>query len=259
MTEQTITAKTPTGTEYTATATTPLRGNGQSSMRFEVEVPAKSIKFVGTFNKGKDAIMGSAKVGGKRRTVGVQATDEVRAFVEECERPIREAEAAEKAKLEEIAAGIRRLGHAEVESADGLYSHHTAHDGYVAIDSGMSGLPDNTAGKVGRFPVYLQHPDKLVSGELLDGARWFSRAVRIFEDREEADSRQAAAKILDDKERSEEDEAFEKAEATGERQVIRRYTTGCNSPHEECSTDVVTLWAIPNGFRSKETTRTHTW
>lgn len=262
MTEQTITAKTPTGTEYTATATMPensQRTSFKSRMIFEVEVPAKEISFKGFFNERKGAIMGRSKVGKKHQEVGVKVTEEVRRFVEECERPIREAEAAEEARIEEIVSGIQRVNHATVESADGLYSHHTAHDGYVSIDSALSGLPDNTVGKVGKFQVYLQHPDECVSEELLAGARDFYRAVSVFEEREETDLREAASKLLDDKEQREEDEAFERAEATGERQVIRRYTTGCNSPHEECSTDVVTVWAIPNGFRSKETTRTHTW
>lgn len=260
--EQTITAKTPTGTEYTATAATPLRGL-RTQMRFEVEIPAKGVTFAGTYEKNQDAIMSFGKVQGFGKRVGLKATDEVRRFVEECERPIREAEAAEKARIEAIVAGMRRGAERDrstVYSSDGLYSCHPAHESTVSISSEMTDLEDTTRGKLGRHVLYLPtaKEDEIGAG-LLAGARDFHRAADVFYEREEADLREAAAKILDEKKEREEDEAFERAEETGERQLIRRYTTECNSPNEECSTDVVTVWAIPNGFRSKETTRTHTW
>jgi len=50
---------------------------------------------------------------------------------------------------------------------------------------------------------------------------------------------------------------FDTAKATGEKQELKRYMTDCNDPHEECSTDVVTVWAMPDG--SEKTTRMHTW
>lgn len=50
---------------------------------------------------------------------------------------------------------------------------------------------------------------------------------------------------------------FDTAKATGEKQVLRSYTASCNDPHEECSTDAVTVYAMPDG--STKTERQHTW
>lgn len=70
-----------------------------------------------------------------------------------------------------------RINGTEAESVDGLYRQHSAMSGYVSISSEMTGLPDNTRGKIGRYVVYLQHPDAIVSAELLEGALRFSEAV----------------------------------------------------------------------------------
>lgn len=47
------------------------------------------------------------------------------------------------------------------------------------------------------------------------------------------------------------------AKATGEKVAIKRWTENCNDPKEDCETDIVTLWAMPDG--TTKTTRTHTW
>lgn len=50
---------------------------------------------------------------------------------------------------------------------------------------------------------------------------------------------------------------FAVAKETGKRQVLKSWMEDCNDPREECSTDSVTLWAMPDG--TTKTTRTHTW
>jgi hypothetical protein len=50
---------------------------------------------------------------------------------------------------------------------------------------------------------------------------------------------------------------FEAAKTTGERQVLRSYIADCNDPKEECSTDIVTVYAMPDG--TTKTVRNHTW
>lgn len=52
-------------------------------------------------------------------------------------------------------------------------------------------------------------------------------------------------------------EAFNKARATGKPIVLNSWTEDCDDPREECSTDVVTLYAMPDGTR--KTKRQHTW
>ena len=50
---------------------------------------------------------------------------------------------------------------------------------------------------------------------------------------------------------------FEVAKKTGKKQEIKHYMADCNDPHEECSLDVVTVYAMPDG--TEKTERMHTW
>jgi predicted house-cleaning noncanonical NTP pyrophosphatase (MazG superfamily) len=52
-------------------------------------------------------------------------------------------------------------------------------------------------------------------------------------------------------------EIFDTAKETGEQQEILRYLTDCNDPKEECSTDIVVEYAMPDGTKKIE--RNHTW
>lgn len=51
--------------------------------------------------------------------------------------------------------------------------------------------------------------------------------------------------------------AFARAKDTGERQMLRQLAEDCDDPREECSLDICTEWALPDG--STEITRQHTW
>lgn len=48
-----------------------------------------------------------------------------------------------------------------------------------------------------------------------------------------------------------------RAKETGEKVEIRHYTTECHDPNEECSLDIATEWAMPDG--STRITYQHTW
>lgn len=50
---------------------------------------------------------------------------------------------------------------------------------------------------------------------------------------------------------------FEKAKQTGEKQIIETYSVECSDPDEECDTDIVTIYAMPDG--TTKTTQNHTW
>lgn len=50
---------------------------------------------------------------------------------------------------------------------------------------------------------------------------------------------------------------FNMAKKTGEKQQLNRYITDCNDPKEECSTDIVIEYAMPDG--TIKTIRSHTW
>ena len=53
------------------------------------------------------------------------------------------------------------------------------------------------------------------------------------------------------------DAIFATAKETGKKQYINHYMADCNDPREECSTDVVTVYAMPDG--TTKTERQHTW
>ena len=50
---------------------------------------------------------------------------------------------------------------------------------------------------------------------------------------------------------------FEEARKNGKPVEIRHFSTGCSDPKEECSMDIVTVWAMPDGTQKE--TRVHTW
>jgi hypothetical protein len=52
-------------------------------------------------------------------------------------------------------------------------------------------------------------------------------------------------------------DAFQKAREAGEKVIIRKWTVPCEDEEEECSTDIVVEYAMPDG--SKKTEQHHTW
>ena len=64
-----------------------------------------------------------------------------------------------------------------------------------------------------------------------------------------------AEKAQKNKKEEEKKNALQRAKTTGERQIIDRWTEDC--PHKDCSNDIVTYWAMPDG--TTQTTRTHTY
>lgn len=66
------------------------------------------------------------------------------------------------------------------------------------------------------------------------------------------------AKNAERKARDEHEAAcLRKAADAGVRVEIRHYTCDCRDPHEECSLDIATVWAMPDG--TTKTTYQHTW
>lgn len=52
-------------------------------------------------------------------------------------------------------------------------------------------------------------------------------------------------------------DAFQKAREAGEKVIIRKWAVPCEDEEEECSTDIVVEYAMPDG--SKKTEQHHTW
>lgn len=74
-------------------------------------------------------------------------------------------------------------------------------------------------------------------------------AAREAKEAEKADAENAAKAELAQK--------FEDAKATGKPVEIKRFMDDCDDPSEECNSDIVTLYAMPNGSTKSE--RQHTW
>jgi len=73
-----------------------------------------------------------------------------------------------------------------------------------------------------------------------------------------AEGEQAARdKAHADKRAAQEAKAFDQARSTGEKTEIRRWSSPCDSEHEECSTDIIIEYAHPDGTKSKK--RFHTY
>ena len=53
------------------------------------------------------------------------------------------------------------------------------------------------------------------------------------------------------------DQKFTEAKATGEKVFLQSWVADCNDPNEECSTDIISEWAMPDG--TTKITRQHTW
>jgi len=73
---------------------------------------------------------------------------------------------------------------------------------------------------------------------------------------EKIEEEEKAIKIRKAKEK-ERKTIFAKAKETGEKQLIRSWSTECCDPREQCDVDIHYQWAMPNG--TVEYTWTHTW
>ena len=70
------------------------------------------------------------------------------------------------------------------------------------------------------------------------------------------EAREKAAKIQAEKEASIKAK-FAEAKESGKPILLEDHSEGCSDPNEECSLDIVSKWAMPDG--TTKTTRQHTW
>lgn len=92
-----------------------------------------------------------------------------------------------------------------------------------------------------------------------DNTTWMEIDADIIEGmaRKIIAERNAAIQARKDEKESKEKAAIQKAEETGEKQVIRQWTEPCDDPDEECDIDGVIEFAYPDGHIGTE--RHHTW
>ena len=100
---------------------------------------------------------------------------------------------------------------------------------------------------------------KALASDLLDHHfEWYFVEKRHFDEANEIKEKKQAKEQADKKaEEKRVAEIFARAKSTGEKQELKRFSIECQDPHEECSVDIVTVWAMPDG--SKTETLNHTW
>ena len=91
------------------------------------------------------------------------------------------------------------------------------------------------------------------------GYRWYRISHEaLMSILEKVDGEQSAKDAARKAEReAKEAAAFQQARETGEKTMIRKWTAPCEDREEECSTDVVVEYALPDGTKSRE--QYHTW
>lgn len=100
---------------------------------------------------------------------------------------------------------------------------------------------------------------KAVASDLLENHfGWYFVPAELFE-KAKADKKAKQKKRTAEQKAEQKriDEIFDTAKKTGEKQLLRTFSIECQDPREECNTDIVTVWAMPDG--SKTETVNHTW
>jgi hypothetical protein len=83
-----------------------------------------------------------------------------------------------------------------------------------------------------------------------------AKAIKA-EDTKEKDAKKALEEEIVKNDGKRVEEIFTKARETGEKQILSSTMCECNDKSEECSTDIVTVYAMPDG--TTKTNRQHTW
>lgn len=79
----------------------------------------------------------------------------------------------------------------------------------------------------------------------------------IKKEKETEEQRLNEQKEKNQKEKERIDNIFKKAKISGKRQLLEKFVTECDNPKEECNTDIICKYAMPDG--STTTTINHTW
>ena len=100
---------------------------------------------------------------------------------------------------------------------------------------------------------------KVIGPDMLENHHgwYFITKESIEEERKELE-RKENKKIANEKQETvRAEKIFMAAKETGKKQVLKSFSIECTDPQEECNTDIVTVWAMPDG--SKTETKIHTW
>ena len=256
MTTATITAKTSTGVEVTLTPTIHEGYDDDFYPEVEFEMQTKFGEISGSFGEGSwgpspanKSVQGvncrdcsPYKAGGKKYTSVTLAIPKADfdAAIAASQGLVAERQAQVDAEHTAIESGDVKI---ELSYHDGEYlSGHTVH-GFAAVLLKRIGLADDVSG----WGVHVSPALVKALGES------FSYPDAVAFAQPAMDAKQAKS----DAKQRKLDEAIEEAKTTGKRVQVETWSDDCCDPTEECSLDIVTRWANPDGTFS--CTRQHTW
>lgn len=100
---------------------------------------------------------------------------------------------------------------------------------------------------------------RVIASDLLDAINgWYFISNNLVEAAKKAEEKKAEIKTEREKKENERIADIKAlASQTGEKQELHKKLVECNQKDIECSTDIITIWAMPDG--STKTTRTHTY
>ncbi len=176
-----------------------------------------------------------------RIMIAHDSAKEINEYIEKAKAQEKEEEKAKKEQeIADIKAGKKKI---KVSYYDGIYlSAYTVHGIAAELLEGL-GLSKYITGWGNRVDGNLV---KALGEEFTYAdAVEFSRPARNAEMKKQEEKETAVQA------------KFEEAKETGKPVEVQRYTTDCNNPRKECSTDIITIYAMPDGT-TKET-RTHTY
>lgn len=201
--------------------------------------------------QGFDVIdCGTAIIKGQKVTAVIKVNDDIKDFLNKAEKKIEKQEEAERNSelmieiIETSRSSAWTIQDLVLDPQEKLLSEEQEEQlellrsllGEVALFAG--------AGKhikANKLPVKLGETYTL------------TEIMEMLKDTEEYKAKVESEK----KQREDEERAFEVAKETGEDVKLRTYSVECNDPNEECSMDIITVYATPEG--KKRSTRTHTY
>jgi len=191
--------------------------------------------------EGKLLHAGDEKINGKYQNMMIRISKEV---AEEIETYIKEIEKEKKQEEKRIDEKIKKQAYANCP------------EGYTPCRQNWSNGDLCSA--------EYQTSDEGLTVKILDSdlienhmGWYYIENSKIEKAREERRAEQTKKQEAKEKEQQKEIDALKKAQETNEPQVLTSYSTDCNDPKEECSTDIITVYINPDG--TKKSTRQHTW
>lgn len=87
----------------------------------------------------------------------------------------------------------------------------------------------------------------------------FKRLLKLDQEKKAKEKAEKEARTKERKEAKEkkEKEVFAKAKETGIKQELDRFAVDCCNPNEECNTDIVVIYAMPDGTKKEESHHTY--